>query len=71
MDTDRFWNKINFEVVPLDQNSHFLSFLIFLHGKQIFSYIVINNNCDKKCLQNNNLKRSQLENVQKGPILLW
>jgi hypothetical protein len=42
-----------------------------LHGKQIFSYIVINNNCDKKCLQNNNLKRSQLENVQKGPILLW
>jgi hypothetical protein len=68
MDTDRFWNKTNFEVVPLDQNSQF--FFSFLPGtcKQIFSYIVINNNCYKKCLQNNNLKRSQLENVQKEPI---
>jgi hypothetical protein len=39
-----------------------------LPGKQIFSYIVINNNCYKKCLHNNILKRSQMENVQTGPI---
>ena len=71
MDTDPFWNKANFKVVSLDQ-IFALSFLFFfLHGKQIFSYIVNNNNCYKKCLQNNNLKRSQLENVQQGPILLW
>jgi hypothetical protein len=70
MDTDRFWNKTNFKVVPLDQKFAISFFFYFLPGtcKQIFSYIVINNNCYKKCLQNNNLKRSQLENVQKGPI---
>ena len=42
MDTDRFWNKSNFEVVPLDQKFAISFFFYFWPGKQIFSYIVIN-----------------------------
>jgi hypothetical protein len=42
MDTDRFWNKSNFEVVPHDQKFAISFFFSFWPGKQIFSYIVIN-----------------------------
>jgi hypothetical protein len=40
MDIDCFWNKTNFEVVPLDQKFAISFFFYFLPGKQIFSYIV-------------------------------
>jgi hypothetical protein len=30
MDTDRFWNKSNFEVVPLDQKFAISFFFLFL-----------------------------------------
>jgi hypothetical protein len=42
LDTDRFWNKSNFEVVPHDQKFAISFFFSFWPGKQIFSYIVIN-----------------------------
>jgi hypothetical protein len=45
MDTDRFWDKTNVEVVPLDQKFAISFFFYILPGEQIFSYIVINNNC--------------------------
>ena len=41
MDTDRFWNKTNFEIVPLDQKFQFLSFFIFCLVSKYFPILLL------------------------------